>query len=162
MGETTKPSLIKVRTTIGFGCPSKAGSEKIHGSPAGADETLAMRAALEWEYGEFEVPESVYDVFRAHAQEGAEQEQQWWANLAQYRVQHPELAEQFQRCVLERNLPADWHACLPKVQEQDKALATRQHSQVCLNSMCTLLPELIGGSADLAPSTLTLMKSVAE
>lgn len=121
-----------------------------------------MRANLNWEYKEFEVPDMVYDVFRAHAQQGAEAEQQWLATWTEYRKQHPQLAEQFQRSVLDRVLPEDWHACLPAVGEDDKALATRQHSQACLNSMCNVLPELIGGSADLGPSNLTVMKSAAD
>ena len=134
--EKSKPSLIKVRTVIGFGSPSKAVSEKSHGSPLGVQEAAAMRAHLGWEYGEFEVPDLVYDVFRAHAQQGAEREQQWWGQLSDYKKQHPDLAAQFQRSVLDHELPVDWHKCLPAVLEQDKALASRQHSQVCLNSLC--------------------------
>jgi len=160
--EEQRPSLIKVRTTIGFGCPNKAGSEKIHGAPAGPEETAAMRANLDWEYGEFEVPDMVYDVFRSHAQQGAEQEQQWWASWTDYKQQNPKLAEQFQRSVLDGSLPEDWHLTLPIAGEQDKALASRQHSQLCLNSMCSAVPELIGGSADLGPSNLTALKSEAD
>jgi len=160
--EKSKPSLIKVRTVIGFGSPSKAGSEKSHGSPLGVAEAAAMRAHLGWEYGEFEVPDLVYDVFRAHAQQGAEREQQWWGQFSDYKKQHPDMAAQFQRSVLDLELPTDWHKCLPAVLEQDKALASRQHSQVCLNSLCDVVPELIGGSADLGPSNLTVMKSAKE
>merc|ERR1712070_164695 len=112
----------------------------------------------DWEFGEFEVPDSVYDVFGAHAQQGAEKEQQWWATHKRYQEEHPELAVRFQRAVLDGELPEGWQDCLPKVQEHDKAFASRQHSQACLNAMCPRLPELIGGSADLAPSNLTLMK----
>jgi len=104
----------------------------------------------------------VYDVFRAHAQQGAEREQQWWGQLSDYKKQHPDLAAQFQRSVLDHELPVDWHKCLPAVLEQDKALASRQHSQVCLNSLCDVVPELIGGSADLGPSNLTVMKAAKE
>jgi transketolase len=157
--ETSKPSLIRVKTTIGFGCPNKAGSEKIHGAPVGVQEAAAMRERLSWEFGEFEVPDSVYDVFRAHAQQGAEKEQQWWATYRQYQDAHPKLAAQFQRAVLDAELPNGWQDCLPEVQEHDKAFASRQHSHACLNAMCPVLPELIGGSADLGPSNLTLMKA---
>jgi transketolase len=160
--ETSKPSLICVKTTIGFGCPNKAGSEKIHGAPAGHAEVAAMRKCLGWERGEFEVPDSVYDIFRAHAQQGSEKEQQWWATLAKYKDCEPEKAAVFQRAVLDRNLPENWQSCLPVVTEQDKALASRQHSHTCLNAMCPVLPELIGGSADLGPSNLTLMKEAKD
>jgi transketolase len=121
-----------------------------------------MRQNLNWEHGEFEVPDMVYDVFRAHAQQGAEREQQWRAMWTEYRKEHPELAEQFQRSVLDRALPESWSESLPVADEKDKALASRQHSQACLNSMCNMLPELIGGSADLGPSNLTVMKSAAD
>lgn len=160
--EGSKPSLIRVKTTIGFGCPNKAGSEKIHGSPAGAAEAAGMRERLGWEFGEFEVPDSVYDVFRSHSQQGSEKEQHWWALLAKYKDTEPEKGALFQRAVLEKKLPEDWESCLPLVQEQDKALATRQHSQACLNAMCPVLPELIGGSADLGPSNLTVMKAAKD
>jgi transketolase len=160
--ETSKPSLIRVKTTIGFGCPNKAGSEKIHGAPVGSQEAAAMREYLGWEGGEFEVPDSVRDVFRAHAQQGAEKEQQWWALYESYKKAQPELAIQFQRAVLDKTLPEDWHACLPEVAEGDKALASRQHSHACLNALCPVLPELIGGSADLGPSNLTLMKATKD
>lgn len=118
-----------------------------------------MRANLGWEHGEFEVPDMVYDVFRSHAQQGAEQEQQWWATWTAYQQQNPIMAQQFKRSVLDSSLPVDWQTSLPVVGEQDKPLASRQHSQVCLNSICSALPELIGGSADLGPSNLTVMKS---
>jgi transketolase len=160
--ETSKPSLICVKTTIGFGCPNKAGSEKIHGAPAGVAEAAAMRERLGWEFGEFEVPDSVYDVFRSHAQQGAEKELQWWATYREYTAKHPDLAAQFQRSVLDCELPEGWQDCLPEVQEQDKAFASRQHSHACLNALCPALPELIGGSADLGPSNLTLMKATKD
>merc|ERR1711998_264061 len=160
--ETTKPSLIRVKTTIGFGCPNKAGSEKIHGAPAGPAEVAAMREHLGWELGEFQVPESVYDVFQSHSQQGTEKEQQWWAMFAKYKDCNPDNGSLFERAVLEKRLPENWESCLPVVQEQDKALASRQHSQSCLNAMCSVLPELIGGSADLAPSNLTLMKAAKD
>jgi len=161
-GETRKPSLIRVKTTIGFGCPNKAGSEKIHGAPAGLAEVAAMRKHLGWELGEFEVPESVYDVFRSHSQQGAEKEQRWWAMFAKYKDCNPDKGTLFERAVLNKALPDNWESCLPVVLEQDKALASRQHSQTCLNAMCPVLPELIGGSADLAPSNLTLMKGAKD
>jgi transketolase len=160
--EKSKPSLIRVKTTIGFGCPKKAGSAGIHGAPAGAEEVAGMRDRLGWEFGEFEVPDSVYDVFRSHAQEGAEKEMQWWATYKQYGEKKPELAAQFQRAVLDGDLPESWKGCLPEVQEEDKAFASRQHSHACLQALCPVLPELIGGSADLGPSNLTLMKATKD
>jgi len=160
--ETSKPSLIRVKTTIGFGSPNKAGNEKIHGSPVGLAEAAAMREHLEWEHGEFEVPDNVYDVFRTHAKQGALAEEQWNASWCAYQKANPELAKQFQRAVIDRSLPTDWQKLLPSVQDNDKALASRQHSQVCLNALAESVPELIGGSADLGPSNLTVMKTAKD
>jgi transketolase len=156
--EKTRPSLIRVKTTIGFGAPTKAGSASIHGAAVGAEEAQAMREHLKWEHGEFEVPDMVYDIFATHAQQGTEQEQRWWSLWTDYQKHEPDLANQFKRAVLDRELPENWEEKLPQVSAADKALASRQHSQACLNAISDVLPELMGGSADLGPSNLTVLK----
>jgi transketolase len=159
---TDKPTLIKVKTVIGFGSPNKADSHDAHGAPLGAEEAQATRDNLGWKYGEFEVPETVYDVFRKHATDGAKKEEEWTALWAEYQKKEPELAKQFQRVVLDRKLPEGWVEALPTATPEIKGKATRLHSQDCLNALANVLPELIGGSADLAPSNMTLMKCTGD
>jgi len=150
--------LIKVKTIIGYGSPNKANSHAAHGSPLGHEEGDLTRKALGWEYGEFEVPQGAYDVFRANAADGARKEGEWNTIWAKYQAAEPVLAAQFQRVVLDKTLPQGWKDALPKCTPADKGKATRLWSQDCLNALAEELPELIGGSADLAPSNMTLMK----
>lgn len=159
---TDKPTLIKVKTTIGFGSPNKADSHAAHGSPLGKEEAQATRKALGWPYGEFEVPQGAYDVFRRKAKSGAEKQRAWQAMWAEYKRKEPKLAAQFQRAVVDRALPQGWQAILPKALPSDKGKATRLWSQDCLNALAPVLPELFGGSADLAPSNMTLMKGFGD
>ncbi|CAK0819794.1 unnamed protein product [Prorocentrum cordatum] len=159
---TDKPTLIKVKTIIGYGSPNKADSHDAHGAPLGADEATATRAQLGWKYGEFEIPDSVYDVFKAHGAEGAKKQEAWNKVWAEYQEKEPELAKQFQRVCMDKTLPEGWADCLPKVAEGDNAKATRLWSQDCLNALASTLPDLIGGSADLAPSNMTLMKCTGD
>jgi len=159
---TDKPTLIKVKTIIGFGSPNKADSHDAHGAPLGADEAQATRDQLGWKYGEFEVPESVYDVYSAHATAGAKKEEEWNKLWSEYQEKEPELAAQFKRVVMDKTLPKGWMDALPKATPEDKGKATRLWSQDCLNALANELPELIGGSADLAPSNMTLMKCTGD
>jgi transketolase len=159
---TDKPTLIKVKTTIGFGSPNKADSHDAHGAPLGAEEAKATRQQLGWNYGEFEVPQSAYDVFRKHAAAGTAKQGEWDKVWAEYQKKEPELAAQFKRSVIDRKLPDGWDSALPKLSEADKGKATRLHSQDCLNAIANVLPEFIGGSADLAPSNMTLMKCTGD
>merc|ERR1719293_267380 len=159
---TDKPTLIKVKTVIGYGSPNKADSHDAHGAPLGSDEATSTREQLGWKHGEFEIPDSVYDVFSAHASEGARKQEEWNKVWAEYQEKEPELAKQFQRVVLDKKLPEGWADCLPKVAEGDNAKATRLWSQDCLNALASTLPDLIGGSADLAPSNMTLMKCTGD
>ena len=159
---TDKPTLIKVKTTIGFGSPNKADSHDAHGAPLGADEAEATRKQLGWNYGEFEVPDTVYDTFRKHAEAGAEKQKAWQKMWEEYQEKEPELAAQFKRAVLDRKLPENWREALPKLTTEDKGKATRLHSQDCLNAIANVLPEFMGGSADLAPSNMTLMKCTGD
>jgi len=159
---TDKPTLIKVKTIIGYGSPNKADSHDAHGAPLGKDEAAATRKQLGWQYGEFEVPNKVYDVFRAHSAEGAKKEAAWQAVWEEYKKKEPALAAQFQRSVVDRKLPDGWEAALPKYKPEEKGKATRINSSECLNALSQVMPELIGGSADLAPSNMTLMKNTGD
>ncbi|CAE7390784.1 tkt, partial [Symbiodinium sp. CCMP2456] len=159
---TDKPTLIKVKTTIGFGSPNKADSHDAHGAPLGADEAEATRKQLGWSYGEFEVPEHVYAAFKKQADAGVEKQAEWDKLFAAYKEKEPELAAQFERAVLNRKLPDNWEECLPKLTPEDTGKATRLHSQDCLNAIAPVLPEFMGGSADLAPSNMTLMKCTGD
>jgi transketolase len=157
--ETKRPTLIKVKTTIGYGSPNKADSHDAHGAPLGKDEAVATREALGWKYGEFEVPQVAYDTFRGKAAKGASKQKEWNKLWSEYQAKHPDLAKQFQRAVMDKTLPQSWVDALPKYNPADKAKATRITSQECLNALSPVLPELLGGSADLAPSNMTLVKN---
>eukprot|EP00882_Tetradesmus_deserticola_P001309 GHRQ01001417.1.p1 GENE.GHRQ01001417.1~~GHRQ01001417.1.p1 ORF type:complete len:721 (-),score=331.48 GHRQ01001417.1:632-2764(-) len=154
---TDKPSLIKVSTLIGYGSPNKADTHDVHGAPLGPDETAATRDNLKWPYGEFEVPQEVYDTMRSSVARGAAAEEEWNAAFAAYKSKYPKEAEELEG-LLSNKLPAGWENALPSYTPEDKGLATRQYSQIMLNALAPVLPGLIGGSADLAPSNLTLMK----
>jgi transketolase len=154
---TDKPSFIKVSTLIGYGSPNKADSHDVHGAPLGKDETAATRANLQWKHGEFEVPQSAYDVFAEGAKRGAAKHKEWEATMAAYKQKYPKEAAEFES-LLSGKLPAGWEAALPSFTPEDKGLATRLHSQTMLNALAPVLPGFLGGSADLAPSNMTLMK----
>lgn len=155
---TDKPTLICCKTVIGFGSPNKQGKESCHGAPLGNDEIALARKQLGWEYGPFEVPQDVYQAWDANAK-GQQAEQQWQQQMADYAVAHPELAAELKRR-LAGELPADFsqqaQAYIEKLQANPEKVATRKASQQALNAYGPLLPELLGGSADLAGSNLTL------
>lgn len=156
--ETGRPSLICCRTVIGKGSPGKQGSESSHGAPLGQDEVAATREALGWQHPPFEIPEEVYRGWDGR-QRGAELERDWDTLLGQYQGTHRELAEELKRR-LEGQLPADFaiqaDTYIAHCQAAGESIATRKASQNCLNAYGPLLPELLGGSADLAGSNLTL------
>lgn len=154
---TDRPSLIKVTTTIGYGSPNKSNTAGVHGAPLGEEEAQLTRQALGWEYGPFEVPQEAYDHWRQALERGAASEAAWNTTLADYRTQFPTEAALFER-MLRGELPEGWDRDLPTYTAADKGLATRQHSQNCLNAIAPHLPELIGGSADLTHSNLTDIK----
>jgi transketolase len=154
---TDKPSLIKVTTTIGYGSPNKANTAGVHGAALGAEEAELTRKALDWSYGPFEVPQPAYDHWREAISRGATAEAQWNGVLEAYRAAYPAEAAEFERR-LRGELPQGWDANLPSFTPADKGLATRQHSYNALNAIGPLLPELIGGSADLTHSNLTDIK----
>eukprot|EP00884_Botryococcus_braunii_P003342 jgi/Botrbrau1/13008/Bobra.0389s0007.1 len=158
---TDKPSLIKVSTLIGYGSPNKADTHDVHGAPLGKDETAATRANLKWEYGEFEVPQDVYDLFKDAGKKGAAAEAKWKEDLAAYGKKYPAEYKEFTG-LISGKLPEGWEAALPTYTPEDKPLATRLHSQTNLNALASVLPGFLGGSADLAPSNMTLMKAFGD
>ncbi|RIB49639.1 transketolase [Escherichia coli] len=154
---TDKPSLLCCKTIIGFGSPNKANSHDCHGSALGADEVALVRERLQWPYAPFEIPGEIYAAWDA-TEKGAQVQQEWDAQFADYAKQWPELAAEFTRR-MKGDLPAGWAENMQKyvhdLQSHPAALATRQVSQKCLNHFADMLPELMGGSADLSPSNLT-------
>ncbi len=154
---TDRPSMIKVTTTIGYGSPNKANTAGVHGAALGAEEAVATRQNLGWNYGEFEVPQESYEQWRKAIERGATAEAEWNATLADYRSKYPTEAAQFER-QLRGELPQGWDSNLPSYTPDDKGVATRMHSYNCLNAIGPNLPELIGGSADLTHSNLTDIK----
>ncbi|EFH9425536.1 transketolase [Escherichia coli] len=154
---TDKPSLLCCKTIIGFGSPNKANIHDCHGSALGADEVALVRERLQWPYAPFEIPGEIYAEWDA-TEKGAQVQQEWDALFADYAKQWPELAAEFTRR-MKGDLPAGWVENMQKyvhdLQSHPAALATRQVSQKCLNHFADMLPELMGGSADLSPSNLT-------
>jgi transketolase len=155
---TDKPSLIKVRTTIGYGSPNKANTHGVHGSALGGDEVKATREHLGWEYEPFVVPEDVLNHFRKAVERGAEYEEEWNKNFTNYKAKYGAEAAELERLIA-GDLPEGWEKSLPTYTPEEKADATRNQSGKTLNALAGVLPELIGGSADLAPSNMTLLKS---
>jgi transketolase len=158
---TDKPSMIKVTTTIGYGSPNKANTAGVHGAALGGDEVKATRENLGWEYPEFEVPEDALKHFRKAVDRGAQLESEWNQILADYKAKYPEEAAEFERLVSGK-LPEGWEKALPTYKPEDKALATRKTSEMSLNALAPVLPELVGGSADLTHSNYTLLKGFGD
>ena len=158
--DTDKPTLICCKTVIGKGSPGKQGSESCHGAPLGGDEVAATRIALDWPYAPFQVPDPIAAGWDARDQ-GAAREQAWTQALDAYALAHPELAAELRRRLL-GELPADFavqaQAYIDQCQAEGESIASRKASQNCLNAYGPLLPELLGGSADLAGSNLTLWR----
>ncbi|MEM1254909.1 MAG: transketolase [Cyanobacteria bacterium P01_H01_bin.21] len=154
---TDKPTMIKVTTTIGYGSPNKADTSGVHGAALGDDEITLTRENLGWNYGPFEIPEDVLTRFHQAIDKGASAEAEWNQTLATYRTKYAEDAATFER-MISGKLPENWEAALPTYAPGDKAIATRKTSEATLNALAPAVPELIGGSADLAKSNNTLMK----
>ncbi|MDO6583760.1 transketolase, partial [Photobacterium sp. 2_MG-2023] len=153
-----RPTLICTKTIIGFGSPNKAGSHDCHGAPLGHDEIAAAREFLGWQHGPFEVPADVYAEWDAK-EAGAAKEAAWNEKLAAYEAAHPELAAEFKRRV-NGELPAQWEKATSQIiadlQANPANIASRKASQNALEAFGKILPEFMGGSADLAPSNLTM------
>ncbi|MGM8229054.1 transketolase [Cellvibrio sp. ARAG 10.3] len=160
--ETSRPTLICCKTVIGFGSPNKQGSHDSHGSPLGNDEVALVRKTLNWNYEPFVVPEDIYAGWNA-VEKGASAEQAWADKMAAYKAAHPELAAEFDRRVVKGDLPADFaakaEAFIAECQAKGEKIASRKASQNAIAAYAALLPELLGGSADLAGSNLTLVKT---
>lgn len=159
---TDKPTLIKVTTMIGFGSPNKSDSHDSHGAALGKDEVEATREYLGWKHPEFEVPQKALDHFRSKVDEGAEAEKAWNAKFAEYKSKFPELGAQFESGVLKGELPSGWEAELKAYGEGAKANATRKLSEASLQVLAKTIPNWVGGSADLAPSNLTIMEGYGD
>jgi len=151
-----KPSLIKVTTLIGYGSPNKANSHAVHGAALGASEVQATRDNLNWEHEPFVVPPAVKEMMDCTAR-GAEAEAEWEKTVAEYCEKYPEDGASF-KALIAGELPEDWEKSLPVFTEEDAGDATRIHSQTMLNVLAPVVDGLVGGSADLAPSNMTLMK----
>jgi len=146
-----RPSLIAVRTVIGYGSPAKAGTAGAHGAPLGDDEVAATKQAYGWDHPAFHVPAEVADHLDAR-ERGAWLRAEWDERLRAHREAQPELAAEFDRRVLRGELPDDWAEALPSLEGD---AATRQHSGAVINALAPVVPELFGGSADLAASNNT-------
>jgi transketolase len=151
---TDRPTLIKVTTTIGYGSPNKANTAGVHGAALGDAEIKLTREALGWDHAPFEIPADVLSHFRKAVDRGASLEAEWQQTLATYRTQYATEAAEFER-MISGKLPANWADALPKYTPEDKALATRKNSEMTINALAKVLPEFIGGSADLTHSNLT-------
>ncbi|WP_018875963.1 MULTISPECIES: transketolase [unclassified Thioalkalivibrio] len=153
-----KPSLICCRTVIGFGSPNKSGKEECHGAALGDDEVALTRKELGWNHGPFEIPDDIYAGWSAK-DKGAKAESEWKERFAAYKQAHPELAAEFERRIA-GDLPADWSekasAFIKETVEKAEKVASRKASQNTIGGYAPALPELLGGSADLAGSNLTM------
>lgn len=158
--KSAQPTLICCKTTIGFGSPNKQGKEECHGAPLGNDEIALTRANLKWNHGPFEIPEDIYKEWNCR-EKGTAAEAEWDQRFAAYSAAHPDLANELVRR-MSGELPADFaeqaNAYIAEVAAKGETVASRKASQNTLNAFGPLLPELLGGSADLAGSNLTLWK----
>ena len=151
-----RPTLVRVRTTIGYGAPTKAGTAKAHGSPLGAEEASAAKAAYGWTHEPFEVPDEVYQA-ASQVERGKVAEEAWNTLYASYEEVHPDLAEELERAFA-GELAEDWDAALPEF-DDGHSEATRSTSGAVIQRLAATVPELIGGSADLAGSNKTMIES---
>lgn len=155
--DTERPALIEIKTIIGYGAPSVAGTSTVHGKPLGAEELKGAKAFYEWNFDEdFHVPEEVHEHFHSIAENGQHKEAEWNQLFDRYEQEHAELAKQLKQAI-QGELPNGWDKELPTYSEDDKP-ATRESSSQIINALSNTVPEFFGGSADLASSTKTMMK----
>ncbi|WP_028535032.1 transketolase [Paludibacterium yongneupense] len=155
--DTSRPTLICCKTTIGFGAPNKQGGHDVHGAPLGAAEVAAARVHLKWPHAPFTIPADIASAWN-RVEAGTRKENDWNALFARYRAAHPQLATEFERR-MSRHLPEHWEAHvaakMAEVNAKAETIATRKASQNAIIAFAEALPELVGGSADLTPSNLT-------
>ncbi|KAJ1270566.1 hypothetical protein BS78_06G061900 [Paspalum vaginatum] len=156
-GVIDKPTLIKVTTTIGFGSPNKANTYSVHGSALGSKEVEATRSNLGWFHEPFHVPDEVKRHWSYHIDEGASLEAEWNAKFAEYEKKYHQEAAAL-KSIISGELPSGWDNVLPTYTPESSPDATRNLSQQCLNTLATVIPGFLGGSADLATSNMTLLK----
>ncbi|OPY08079.1 MAG: Transketolase [Syntrophus sp. PtaB.Bin001] len=160
--ETSKPSIIFVQTTLGYGAPHKQGTADAHGSPLGGEELEAAKRNLGWPVEPtFFVPEDVAEFYRQTAGRGKAKEKQWLRDFDLYSRQYPEQAAEFKR-IMAGQLPENWEAVLPVYGEGAADVATRKAGETVMQAIAPSIPELIGGSADLNPSTFTWLKGLGD
>jgi transketolase len=160
--ETARPSLLSVRTVIGFGAPKKQNTYGVHGSPLGPEELAAAKEQLAWpQQPAFHIPGEALERFRQAGEEGADRESEWQKNFDDYARQHPDLAAELKRR-MDGLLPEGWDRDLPEFAADPKGPATRKTSEAVLQALAPRLPELMGGSADLNPSTYTWLKECGD
>ncbi len=158
---TDRPSFIKVTTTIGYGSPNKANTADVHGAALGAAEIEATRQNLGWGYEPFVLPDDALKHFRKAVERGAAAEAEWQQVWATYKGKYATEAAEFER-LTSGKLPQGWEKALPSYTPADKPVATRKLSEITLNALAPVLPELIGGSADLTHSNYTLLKGLGD
>src|SRR5690625_4658890 len=155
---TDKPTLIEVKTIIGYGSPNKSDSHQAHGAPLGKEEASLTKEYYNWDHKPFEVPEEVYEHFKqVIAERGNKVEKEWNQTLANYEKEYPELAEELKQ-IIYQELPENWDEQLPTFIPEEDNLATRAASGKILNSLATKIPHIFGGSADLASSNNTMIE----
>ncbi len=160
--ETKRPSLILVRTHIGFGSPKKQDTFEAHGSPLGPDEVIATKKNLEWPSTEpFYLPKKAVDFFREAVPRGKDAQADWQKRFDAYAKKHPDLAQEWELAQAGK-LPKGWDADLPAWKTGDKAVSTRVAAGNALNAIAAKVPNLLGGSADLNPSTMTALKGLGD
>jgi transketolase len=160
--ESRRPTLIEVKTVIGYGSPNKGGKgghAGPHGSPLGSDEAKLTKQFYEWDHPEFHVPDEVRSHFAEIRKAGEQANETWNAIFENYKAAHADLAKQFELAVA-RKLPENWDADLPVYSPEDKAVSTRVASGNALNGLAKNVPYLVGGSADLESSTMTHLKGL--
>ncbi|KML43649.1 MULTISPECIES: transketolase [Bacillaceae] len=160
--DESRPTMIEVKTVIGYGSPNKSGKSDVHGAPLGADELKLTKEAYKWTFEEdFHVPQEVYDHFKQQVVEnGAKKQQEWEDLFAQYKESHPELGKQLEQAI-NGELAEGWDKDIP-VYEEGKSLASRASSGEVLNAIAQNLPSFFGGSADLAGSNKTMIKGTGD
>lgn len=159
--ERNNPTIIEVKTIIGYGSPNKAGTSSVHGSPLGAEEAELVKRQYNWELPPFTLPAEVKALKDVYREKGAKLEKEWLTRFKSYCIEYPKLASEV-KALIEGRLPEAWDAGLKQYNPEDKAISTRDASGIALNQIIENLPTLFGGSADLASSNKTALKHAGD